>query len=34
MMQLAAALAALSPLQLLSVVGMALIASVVGGVAG
>jgi uncharacterized membrane protein YfcA len=34
MMQLAAALAALSPVQLLSVVGMALIASVVGGVAG
>jgi uncharacterized membrane protein YfcA len=34
MMQLAAALAALSPLQLLSVVGMALLASVVGGVAG
>jgi len=34
MMQLAAALAALSPLQLLSVVAMALIASVVGGVAG
>jgi uncharacterized membrane protein YfcA len=34
MMQLAAALAALSPLQLLSVVGMALVASVVGGVAG
>jgi uncharacterized membrane protein YfcA len=34
MMQLAAALAALSPVQLLSVIGMALIASVVGGVAG
>jgi uncharacterized membrane protein YfcA len=34
MMQLAAALAALSTLQLLSVVGMALVASVVGGVAG
>jgi uncharacterized membrane protein YfcA len=34
MTQLAAALAALSPLQLLSVVAMALIASVVGGVAG
>jgi uncharacterized membrane protein YfcA len=34
MMQLAAALAALSPLQLLSVVGMALVASAVGGVAG
>ena len=34
MMQLAAALAALSPLQLLSVVAMALIASVVGGIAG
>jgi uncharacterized membrane protein YfcA len=34
MMQLAAALAALSPLQLLSVVAMSLIASVVGGVAG
>ena len=34
MTQLAAALAALSPLQLLSVVGMALIASMVGGVAG
>ena len=34
MMQLAAALAALSPLQLFSVIGMALLASVVGGVAG
>jgi len=34
MTELAAALAALSPLQLLSVVGMALIASMVGGVAG
>jgi uncharacterized membrane protein YfcA len=34
MMQLAAALAALSPLELLSVVAMALLASVVGGVAG
>ena len=34
MMQLAAALAALSQLELLSVVGMALLASVVGGVAG
>src|SRR5262249_33079635 len=34
MTQLAAALAALSPLRLLSVVGMALIASMVGGVAG
>jgi uncharacterized membrane protein YfcA len=34
MMELAAALAALSPLQLLSVAGMALIASMVGGVAG
>jgi uncharacterized membrane protein YfcA len=34
MMQLAGALAALSPLQLLSVVAMALLASVVGGVAG
>jgi len=34
MMELVAALAALSPLQLLSVAGMALIASMVGGVAG
>jgi uncharacterized membrane protein YfcA len=34
MMQLAAALATLSPIQFLSVVGMALLASVVGGVAG
>jgi uncharacterized membrane protein YfcA len=34
MMQVAAALAALSPVELLSVVGMALLASVVGGVAG
>src|SRR5262249_51114026 len=34
MIQLAGALAALSPLQLLSVVAMALLASVVGGVAG
>jgi uncharacterized membrane protein YfcA len=34
MMELAAALAALSPLELLSVAGMALIASMVGGVAG
>ena len=34
MMQLVAALAALSPFQLLSVAGMALIASMVGGVAG
>jgi uncharacterized membrane protein YfcA len=34
MTELAAALAALSPLQLLSVAGMALVASVVGGVAG
>ncbi|HEV2958141.1 MAG TPA: sulfite exporter TauE/SafE family protein [Xanthobacteraceae bacterium] len=33
-MQLAAALAALSPLELLSVAGMALLASAVGGVAG
>jgi uncharacterized membrane protein YfcA len=34
MMQLVAALSALSPFQLLSVAGMALIASMVGGVAG
>jgi uncharacterized membrane protein YfcA len=34
MMQLVAALAALSPLQLLSVAAMALIASMVGGIAG